>query len=186
MMLSQGMSRLPSPFLLFLLWASTTAVVESAPCPCVPDAIKFQFDFQLGCDHPPSGSDFTSKSSCSISGGARNSSIKKVVIQDLLNEEEVELDVEEVLEEGDSIDEAQKKYSFTYTRSKKSPTVLWLDFHQTSSATRAPIASIDLNYMSGSTDCVDPYNPVFWAGDWVYFLTVVRIFTVAPANTFIS
>lgn len=160
--------------------------MAGAPCPCVPDRIKFRYDFTWGCDHPPSSSDFASTSSCRVSAKASNSKIKMVVIQDLENEQEVELFVEEVqqavdkdeeenkLASSDSEASSGKIYTFDYHRSWNSPTVLWIDFYTTSSGAGTPVASIDLNYSPRSIDCINPYNPVFWAGDMIYFLDVVR------------
>ena len=149
-------------------WAE--AVEAGAPCPCVPAVVRFRFEFQWGCAHPPSASDFASSSYCSISGSPRESSIKKILIKDLANQEEQLVDVvamphEELV--------GMYTYTFDYKRSKQSPTVLWLDFYQTSSASGSPVATIDLNYQGGSLDCIHDANPVFYAGDWIYFLTVV-------------
>lgn len=156
---------------------------SGAPCPCVPDFVQFQFEFAWGCQHPPTASDFASSSSCSIKGSPAEYSIQKVIIQDLANQEELWLDVDVHEEETEQMEEETgtvvasmaKKYTFNYPRSKLSPTVLWVDFHQTSSASRPPVASIDLYYQRGSVDCSSDANPVYYAGDWIYFLTVTRV-----------
>ncbi|CAB9498077.1 expressed unknown protein [Seminavis robusta] len=163
-----------------LLLLVSAVAVDGYPCPCVPDYVKFQFDFQWGCNHPPTASDFTSSSSCNIAGKPRASSIKKVIMHDLMLEgeeegkEEVWMNTTALLTETIGEDGAAK-YTFTYNRPKKSPTKLWFDFYTTSSARGDPVATIDLNYQRGSDDCFHDSNPVFYPGDFIYFLTVESV-----------
>ena len=159
-----------SAVLPLILLVARSSVKAQQGCPCVPDSIKFSYDFDWGCNHPPSNDADFSFDSCMVSGRPRNSSIKKIVYEEKATGEVGELDIE-VLEHG----LGQKTYTFVIKRSLTSPTHLFLDFYQTYSATGSPVASVDLVYDTGSVNCFNPRNPIFWAGDIIYFLDVVSL-----------
>lgn len=180
--------------LVAIVWSSNVIGTRAAiGCPCVQDLVTFQFDLALGCaKNIINPSDFT-RTSCTVNDSS-NSRVKKVVIHDhqsatsstatittlpvflaspggeTVNKAEV-VAGQTSSAVGDMIDASASYYYFQYQRSAPSPSVLFIDVFSSSNKL---MASIDLYYATSNRNCVVSSSPIYWPGDTLYFLTVVR------------